>query len=124
MVSLTRPDIAYLFRRFTDEMAVAAVREGKKRFVTLGLLALAIENCVFDWRDSMIALAALYDSAAKLDNDPEGLVRDIAVFAMKSAQDQLFYRFLGWAPEARQLAKFGMKEGRTPEGEFTYVSLR
>jgi len=123
IVSLVRREISFLLLRFSELMAIAGVRQGDKQCVVRGLEALAIENCIGDWRDSMCRLAALHHSAKKVGSDPEKLIKDVAALAMKRAQDTLFYRFLSWAPADRELTKFGAIEGTTAEGEFTYVSL-
>ena len=75
-------------------MATAAIRSRDKQFIIQGLDALAIENCVADWRDRTLRLALLYHSARKIGADPEELIKAVAAFAMAAAQKNLFGPFL------------------------------
>ena len=123
IVSLAVREISFLFFVFSEAMAIAAVQHEDKHSVIRGLEALAIENCIADWRDSLLRLVLLYHSAVKIYADPEKLIGEVANLAMKTAQEKLFYPFLARTPEDRQLAKFGVKEGKTPNGEFAYVTV-
>ena len=122
IVLLADREISFLFLVYSEAMAIAAVQRRDNHSVIRGLEALAIENCIGDWRDSLLCLVLLYHSAVKIDADPEKLISDVASLAMETARDKLFYPFLARAPEDRQLGKFGLKEGENSEGEFTYLS--
>jgi hypothetical protein len=123
IVSLVSHEISFLFFAFSTAMAVKAVQQRNEEPLIRGLEALAIENCVFDWRDSLATLALLHHSALKIGTDPEKLIKNVAILAMETAREKLFYPFLARTPEDRELTKFGVKEGKTASGEFTYVSL-
>src|SRR5215469_16653237 len=105
------PEISFLFLVFSELMANTAVRRGEKQRIVQGLEAVAIENCVFDARDSALRLALLHHSALKIGTDPEELIRFVAAFALETAKKNLFEPFLSRSPESRQLANFGLKEG-------------
>lgn len=114
------PALSFLFLSFSGIMAIDAVRRHDWQLVRLGLEALAIEDCKFDWRDSTIALAVLYHSAAKIGEDPEKIVDFVANLASARTRKELFYSFCARSPANKQLAKFRVKEGVTATGEFTY----
>jgi hypothetical protein len=124
IISSVVREISFLFLRFSELMAITAVRRRDKQCIVQGLEALAIENCLADWRDSTIRLALLNHSALKIGADPEELIKSVATLALNTAHKNLFCSFLDRLPEDKQLAKMGVKEGATPDGEFTYVSLR
>src|SRR4029077_12927805 len=117
-------EISFLFLVFSEVMANAAVRRRDKQCIIQGLEALAIADCLADWRDSTLRLALLYHSGLIIDADPEELIKSVAAVTMDAAQKNLFGPFLAMRAENKQPAKFGFKEGVTPNGEFTYVSLR
>jgi len=119
--SIVTPELSFLFFIYAKTMAVEAVRERQEEKVFKGLVALAVENQVFDWRDSMMALALLHHSAAKIGADASGLFQLAAAISTPQTSEG-FLQFSARAPENLDLAKFGYREGTDSEGNFAYVS--
>jgi len=114
--------ISFLFFLYASTAAAKAVRETDVEKVKLGLAALAIENCVFDWRDSLSPLVLLHHSAARLGVEPADLFRQIAEIASPQGA-RLFLGFLTRTPENCTIATFGLKEGTDSDGLFVYVAI-
>lgn len=119
--SMVTPEISFLFFMYARAMAVEAVREREEEKVFQGLIALAVENRAFDWRDSMIVLALLHHSAAKIGADASELFQRAAAISTPKTSDG-FLRFSARTPENLDLAKFGYQEGTDSEGNFAYIS--
>ena len=119
--SMVRPDISFLFFMYAKAMAVEAVRERRDEKVFKGLVALAVENRVFDWRDSTMVLALLHHSAIKIGADALQLFQRAAAISTPQTRES-FLQFSARAPENLDLAKFGYQEGTDSEGNFAYVS--
>jgi hypothetical protein len=102
-------------------MAIEAVRERDEVKVFKGLVALAIENQAFDWRDSLAVLTLLFHSAIKIGVDAPNLIHRVATIS-SSQTSAYFLQFLARTPENRDIAKFGYKEGADLHGNFAYVS--
>jgi hypothetical protein len=118
--SLVTPEISFLFFMYGKTMAVEAVHEQDEAKIFKGLVALAVENQVFDWRDSLIVLPLLYHSAIKIGADAPNLFRRAAAVSTSQTADS-FLQFLARTPEQRDIVKFGFKEGIDLEANFTYV---
>lgn len=116
--------ISWIFFSFSKFMAITAVRQRDKQLVIRGLEALAIENCTLDWRDSTIALAALYHSALKIDCAADDLLQFVASLGASDKTRSLFLSFLGRTLDDKKLEKFGIREATNSEGQFTYASLQ
>jgi len=119
--SMVTPEISFLFFMYAQAMAVEAVRERQEEKVFKGLVALAVENQVFDWRDSMMVLVLLHHSAVKIGADALGLFQRTAAISTPQTSEG-FLQFSARAPENLDLAKFGYREGMDSEGNFAYVS--
>jgi hypothetical protein len=119
--SMVTPEISFLFFMYAKAMAVEAVRERREEKVFRGLVALAIENRVFDWRDSMMVLVLLRHSAAKIGADASQLFQRAGAISTPQTSEG-FLQFSARAPENLDLAKFGYQEGTDSEGNFAYVS--
>ena len=119
--SMMTTEISFLFFMYAKAMAVEAVREGQEEKVFKGLVALAVENGAFDWRDSMMMLVLLHHSAAKIGVDASRLFQRAAAISTPQTSEG-FLQFSGRAPENLDLAKFGYQEGTDSEGNFAYVS--
>ena len=85
-----------------------------------GLVALAIENGVFDWRDSMMVLVRLHYSAAKIGATPLTLFQRAATISSAETKERLL-QFATRRAEDLDLAKFGFKEGLDSSGNFAYL---
>jgi hypothetical protein len=86
-----------------------------------GLVALSIEDCKFDWRDSLMVLCRLYHSAVKVGANPTELFQRVAAMSAPRT-GELFLSFLSRKPELKDIAVFGWKEGTGADGKFRYVS--
>src|ERR1700690_4231459 len=69
------PEISFEFFMFARAKAEKAVWENSEAALVQGLVALAIENCTFDFRDGMYALVTLVHSARKLGAHPGAFSR-------------------------------------------------
>jgi hypothetical protein len=118
--SMVTAKISFLFFMYAGAMAVAAVRQREEERVFKGLIALAVENRVFDWRDSMMVLVLLHHSAVKIGADASELFQRAATISTQETSD-LFFQFSARTPESLDLAKFGYREGTDLEGNFAYV---
>jgi hypothetical protein len=118
--SMVTPNISFLFFMYAGCMAVEAVRERQEQKISKGLVAIAIENQVFDWRDSMVVLVRLYHSAARIGSDPVELFRRVAAISTAQTSKELL-QFSARTPESLDLAKFGFKEAIDSDGNFAYV---
>jgi hypothetical protein len=119
--SMVTPESSFLFFMYAKAMAVEAVRERQEGKIFKGLIALAVENQVFDWRDSMMVLVLLHHSAAKIGADASQIFQRAAAIAAPQTSEGLL-QFSARAPENLDLAKFGYQEGMDSEGNFAYVS--
>jgi hypothetical protein len=119
--SMVTPGISFLFFMYAKAMAVEAVRERQEEKIFKGLIALAVENRVFDWRDSMMVLVLLHHSAVKIGADPSQLFQRAAAISTPQTSEG-FLQFSARTPENLDLAKFGYQEGTDSEGNFAYVS--
>ena len=114
--------LSFLFFIHAENMAFRAVREKSEDRLLIGLKALAIEDCTFDWRDSTVRMALLYHSAKLIGVDPDDAFRRISRIAMPKA-NRYFLAFVEREPKYKSLAEFGFKESTTASGEFTYESI-
>jgi hypothetical protein len=64
--SMITAESSFLFFMYAKAMAVEAVRERQEGQIFKGLIALVVENGVFDRRDSMMVLVLLHHSAVKI----------------------------------------------------------
>jgi hypothetical protein len=119
--SMVTPEISFLFFMYAKAMAVEAVRDRQEEKVFNGLIALAVENRVFDWRDSMMVLVLLHHSTVKIGADASRLFQRAAAISTPQTREG-FLRFSARTPESLDLAKFGYQEGTDSEGNFAYVS--
>lgn len=119
--SLVTPEISFLFFMYGKAMAIEAVRDRDEAKIFTGLVALAVENQVFDWRDSLTVLTLLYHSAIKIGVDAPNVFQRVATIS-SSQTSANFLQFLARTPENRDIAKFGFKEGTDLHGNFAYVS--
>ena len=119
--SMVTPKISFPFFMYAKAMAVGAVRERQGEKVFKGLVALAVENRVFDWRESMMVLVLLHHSAAKIGADASPLFHRAAAISTPQTSEGLL-QFSSRAPESLELAKFGYQEGTDSEGNFAYAS--
>jgi hypothetical protein len=119
--SLVTPEISFIFFMYAGAMAVEAVRERDEGKVFKGLVALSVENQVFDWRDSMMVLVRLHHSAVKIGADAPRLFHRAAAISSLRTGDG-FLEFAARTSKNVDLAEFGYQEGTDSEGNFAYIS--
>lgn len=112
---------SFVFFGFTREMAAQAVRKRSGELLIDGLLALIIENLRFDARDSLMVLALLVHSTAKLKLEPKSFYSNIVRFAQPPTQ-KVILDFLDRPPDAQRIELFNARESGEGE-EFTYLGL-
>jgi hypothetical protein len=119
--SLVTPEMSFLFFMYAGVAAVRAVREQDEKKVFNGLVALSVENQVFDWRDSIMVLVQLHHSAVKIGADVSKLFhRAAAISSLRTGEG--FLEFSARTSESLDLAKFGYKEGTDSHGNFVYIA--
>jgi hypothetical protein len=117
------PEMSFLFFMFSKAMAEEAVRSRSDQPIVRGLAALAIEGCVFDSRDTTIALSLLFHSAQKVSANPGDLINRV-VPVPGTRIERLFHAFLARTPDLQDIRSFGFKEGINQGEEFSYVPPR
>jgi len=110
------------FLGYASDMAVLAVRRQSPTLIEQGLIALVIEGASQDFRDSIVALAKLYHSAAKLSMDPQKAFEKAASLADPGIVKKEMNWFPLRQPNDRDLKAFYWTEEITEEG-FRYKQL-
>jgi hypothetical protein len=105
---LTSPQSRTLYL-FARRMAIIAMRTGTGDFIRLGLIALAIENAVYDFRETLGSLSFLQHSAQRISIDFPALVAQLLpLFSPEFTR--LVTDFLRRGSSATKLGKFGFQE--------------
>lgn len=100
---------------FSERMACLAVREKSEKYIFEGLIAHAIENGKFDWRENILILSLLYHSAVKIGSDPIALFNKAAEFAEGKIKE-IIKSFPNRAPENRSIETMGYVESVNEQG--------
>lgn len=74
---------------FAERMAILGVREHSIQRIFEGLIALAIEDFRYDYREALLILSLLYHSASKISADPLNLFDKAAMFASRETANRL-----------------------------------
>lgn len=114
--------ISFVFFMYAGQLAEQSVRDQNQALLTRGLIALAVENDTFDWRDSLSVLAQLYHSAQKLLLDADELFRRTADISNQPFRDTLL-AFVDRSTAAKSIKAFGLKES-SPPAPFCYETVR
>jgi hypothetical protein len=107
---------------YAADMAVLAVRRPSRALIEHGLTALVIEGGTRDLRDSIVALAKLYNSAVKLGMNAKKAFEVAAALAEPGMLRTEIHEFPLRRPEDRSLKFFGWIEETTEEG-FRYKQV-
>jgi hypothetical protein len=107
---------------YAADMAVLAVRRQSRCLIEQGLTALIIEGGVRDLRDSIVALAKLYNSAAKLGVNAKKAFETAASLAEPGMLRTEIHGFPLRRPEHRSLKAFYLTEETSEEG-FRYKQV-
>ncbi len=100
---------------FAERMANLAVRELSADSVMDGLIALAIESCRYDQRETLLILSLLYDSAEKIGMNGSEALKRAALFATTECAQTLEQ----YARKPATIRSMGYEEMETSTG-FAY----
>jgi hypothetical protein len=113
---------SFVFFSYAGRAAVESVRQKRPDLLRRGLLALGIENCTFDARDSLRTLVKIYNSTRKFPQvDAAKLFEDAARISCAPFSATLS-DFISRPEEQKSLAAFGLKES-TPPAPFDYEAM-
>jgi len=113
---------SFAFFLYAGRAAVESVRRNRPELLRRGLGALAIENLIFDARDSLREVAKLYNSAQKFPQlDPDEVFRSVASTSTTPFNEALS-GFIQRSGASKSLARFGLQES-TPPTPFNYEVL-
>ena len=119
IVESVRPEFSFVFFMFAANAAVEAVRRHNPALLTRGLLALAVENLTFDFRDTLRILAQLYNSARLLGLDAAAIFAAVSEYSCAP-----FAKTVGQFPRRPEdllsLKAFGIRVTKPPQ-PFSYV---
>lgn len=111
---------ANMMRGYASIIATEAVRQNPPDLIRKALIALSIEDCKFDYRDSTFCLSMVFNSAVKLGMDVPQVFNEVV--AISGAQGaKLLLNWLGREPKLQALSAFYIAEGTDPEGKFAYI---
>jgi hypothetical protein len=108
------------FARFAAE---EAVRQNSPDLVRKSLVALSVENCNRDYRDSMVCLSQVFHSAVKLAMDVPQVFKETEALS-GTAGAKLLSGWLLRDPRIQALSAFNIEEGTDAAGKFAYVPTR
>jgi hypothetical protein len=118
-----KPTFSFVFLWYAKEMSIHAVRRRDYELISDGLTSLAIENAVFDLRESIILMSLLFNSALKLGVDAPRLFLKAATLAENKGLAEALTNFPKRPKENRAISVFNFAEAETEEG-FSYVGRR
>jgi hypothetical protein len=110
------------FLAYAADMAVLAVRRQSPKLIEQGLTAIVIEGASRDFRDSIVALAKLYHSAAKLGMDAKKAFEEAASLADPGILKTEMRGFPTRPAKDRDLKAFYWTEEITEDG-FSYKQV-
>lgn len=113
------PKISFLLFSYADDQAVQAVRQRSLNALRRGLMAVVVENCSFDWRDSIVRLALLYRSCALIEGNQANEFGWAASFATERTSVRLI-QFVQRPPELKRLSEFFFVEDYDSNGNFIF----
>lgn len=106
---------SFAFIRFSERMAVLAVRERSEKYLFEGLIAHAIEGGKFDIRENILILSLLYHSATKIGADPIELFTRAAQLAKGEIAEEIAH-FPHRKPEDKSIETMGYIELSDKDG--------
>lgn len=101
----------------SEELAVQAVRQNDYDLVKKGLILQSIENSRTDYRDNLVRVSLLYNSARKLNQDPDNLFREIASISDTEIKE-LLLDFVKRKEKDKSISVMGYKEISDPEFDY------
>jgi len=122
-ISATLPrEVRDLLLALAGDLAVLSVRQQDPEMVRLGLMMLAVEGGRIDYRDSLVQAAMLLHSGTKLGMNIAGTFEDVAKWITEPSFAAMLSRFPLRSSKDRDLAAFGRREARGPDG-FQYQEV-
>lgn len=106
---------------YAIRMATFAVRERAPERVLNGLLALVIEDFKQDWRENLIILSLLHDSARRIGADPCPLFEQASGYAGPAAAQRI-QQFAQRSPDLQRIESMGYRAVNAPAG-FRYERI-
>ena len=115
-------ELSFLFFLFSQKMAENAVQDMSEESLTQSIVALIVEDCAFDSRDSIIALSKVFRSAQLIGISAVAFFENMVKLS-NPPMSSILESFGTRAPENREISAFGFKEGRDENGRFAYIPL-
>ena len=97
--------------------AIWSIREEDPRRLKFGLIALILENCAEDYRETLMMLCLLDNSAKKLGIQIDDYYSQLRSYASANIRE-LFDSYLKMSP--RDISAMGFVEAEDESGGFTY----
>jgi hypothetical protein len=115
--------VSFVFFTYAGMLAVKSVRDQKPSLLRRGLIALAVENDTFDWRDTFFPLVKIYHSARKFPQiNPDKLFLSVAEISCQPFRETLL-AFINRSEAAKSLEAFGIRES-APPAPFDYEAVQ
>lgn len=114
---------AYSLMIFAVRMAIHGARTGSADVIRMGMLGLAVDDGVVDWRDVLIALSLVEDCASRLGLDFGEEIEKLASLATEERKRIMLEGYLPRSSEMRAIDVMGFKATEGSEG-LQYVRLR
>jgi len=122
IVSGVNYTFSFAFFCYAGRAAVESVRNKRPDLLRRGLWALAIENCTFDARDSLLVIVRIYHSARKLTQIyADEFLEEVASTSCTPFSTTLA-EFVRRPDDMKSLARFGLRES-SPPAPFDYEPL-
>jgi len=106
---------------FSGQLAEMAVQYNSEEYLKQSLIALLIENCKFDARDTMVSMSEVFHSAQKIGMRGNEFFLSMTSISGTEMSEQL-RSFALRDPANQNIRLFGLKEGKSQDGKFAYVS--
>ncbi|MEZ4767841.1 MAG: hypothetical protein R2844_05375 [Caldilineales bacterium] len=101
---------------FADRMTMLSVRKQSPSLLLSGLVALEIGSLPGDWREMLMTLSLFYNSAVKLDLDPERLFHEAVQYTPDQYIAELVLGFPERSPKDKRIEAMGFREIDGPSG--------
>jgi hypothetical protein len=105
---------------YSERMASQAVREKGEKWIKYGLLAHAVENTYFDYRENIPILRLLSLTARRIGVNPVPLAESAAAYALPETAELLIAISKQEYPDAQSI---DYRETKDADGKFIYKSI-
>jgi hypothetical protein len=117
------PSFSFAFFIYAQRTAVDSVRLNSPDLLNRGLLALAIENLAFDYRDSLCVVAQIYHSAQRFPQiSADELFQEVGRLSCPPFSEALS-AFVRRSEASKSITVFGLKES-IPPAPFDYEAIQ